>query len=120
MSAASPLSALFKASLLLEYIILGYYRVRLCNMTDSYTHILRRIIRTPADKRNLIPLSLAALKVVLDIKHSIASTNALIAATVLGLCVEQLLAESGVVAVCRRFLDDNFLPVVGDLVDYPG
>jgi hypothetical protein len=78
---------------------------------------LRCIIRAPTNKRNLIPLPLPTLQLILDIKHRISSANAFLSATVLALGVDELLAEGGVVAVRGRLFDHNLLPVVADLVD---
>lgn len=80
---------------------------------------MRRIIWRPANKRNLAPASLAGLQLVLDIKDGIATANALLAAAVLALRVEQLLAEGVEVCFLGGLLDDNLFPVVADLVDYP-
>ena len=80
---------------------------------------MRSIIRCPADKGNLAPRALATVKVVLDIKDGIAATNALLAAAVLALGVEQLLAEDVKVCLLRCLLDNDLFPVVADLVDYP-
>lgn len=46
------------------------------------------------------PLALAS-SVVLDIVDSVSATNALVASSVLALCVEELLAEDGVVGLSR-------------------
>ena len=64
------------------------------------------------------PLALAS-SVVFDIVDGISATDALVASSVLALCVEELLAEDGVVGLSGRVLDDNLLPVVRDLVDDP-
>ena len=64
------------------------------------------------------PLALAS-SVVLDILDGVSATDALVASSVLALCVEELLAEDGVVGLGRRVLDDNLLPVIRDLVDDP-
>lgn len=80
---------------------------------------MRRIIRAPGNKRDLVARALTALELVLDIEDGIAAANALLAAAVLALRVEQLVAEGVVVRVRRRLLDDDFLPVVADLVNDP-
>lgn len=49
------------------------------------THILRRIIRHPANKRNLAPTPLAALQLILDVKHRIPPSHPLFALAVLAL-----------------------------------
>jgi len=64
------------------------------------------------------PLALAS-SVVLDVVDGVSATDALVASSVLALCVEELLAEDGVVGLGRRVLDDNLLPVIRDLVDDP-
>lgn len=80
---------------------------------------MRRIIRAPRNKRNLVPRALAALKVILDVEDGVAPANALLAFLILGLGVQQLLAEDAVVRVLGRLFDDNLFPVVADLVDDP-
>jgi hypothetical protein len=80
---------------------------------------LTRIIGRPANKRNLGPASLSTLQLVLNIEDGIPATDALIAATVVALGVEQLLAEDVEVCFFGGFLDDDFLVVVANLVDYP-
>jgi hypothetical protein len=57
------------------------------------------------------PLALAS-SVVFDIVDGVSATNALVASSVLALCVEELLAEDGVVGLSGRVLDDDLLPVV--------
>jgi hypothetical protein len=84
---------------------------------ESQTYVLRRIIRCPADKRNLATRALAA--VVLDVEDGIATTNALLALAVFALGIEQLLAEDVEVGFLGCFLDNNLFPVVADLVDNP-
>lgn len=83
------------------------------------SHILRRIIRHPGDKGNLVALSRTAIGIVLDIKNGIAPADALLALFVLALGGHELLPELGVVRVCGRLLDDYLLPVVADLEDDP-
>jgi hypothetical protein len=80
---------------------------------------LRRIIWRPADKSNFAPGALSALEFVLDVEHGIATANALLAAAVLALGVEQLLTEHVKVGLLGSLLDDNLFPVVADLVDNP-
>jgi hypothetical protein len=80
---------------------------------------LRRIIRDPADESDLAALALAAGGVVLDVVDGVAAANALDALAVLALGADQLLAESVVVGLGGGLLDDNLLPVVGDLEDDP-
>ena len=67
---------------------------------------------------NGAPLALAS-SVVLDIVDGVSATDALVSSSVLALCVEELLAEDGVVGLSGRVLDDDLLPVVRDLVDDP-
>jgi hypothetical protein len=80
---------------------------------------LASIIRRPTNESNLAPAPLAALQLILDIKDGVAATDSLLSAAVFALGVEQLLAEDVEVCFFRRLLDDNLLPVVADLVDYP-
>jgi len=80
---------------------------------------LRSIIRAPGDEGNLGPSSLAALKIVFDVEDGITATDALLAAAVLALSIQELLAEGVEVGVVGGFFDDDFFPVVGDLVDDP-
>lgn len=80
---------------------------------------MSRIIGNPADEANLVALALTVGSVVLDVVNGVAATDALVALLVLALGVEQLLAERVVVVVGRGLLDNNLLPVVGDLVDDP-
>lgn len=83
------------------------------------THILRCVIRAPRDKRNLVPRALATLEIVLDVEDGVSPTDALLAPLILGLGVEQLLAEDAVVRVLGRLFDNDLFPVVADLVDDP-
>ena len=83
------------------------------------TYVLWRIIWCPADESDLAPGALAVVKLVLDIENGVATTNALLAAAVLALGVEQLLTEDVEVGLLGSLLDDNLLPVVADLVDDP-
>jgi hypothetical protein len=83
------------------------------------TYVLWRIIWCPADESDLAPGALAVVKLVLDIENSVATTNALLAAAVLALGVEQLLTEDVEVGLLGSLLNDNLLPVVADLVDDP-
>jgi hypothetical protein len=83
------------------------------------THVLRSIIRHPADESDLAALALAAGRVVLDVVDGVAAADALVALAVLALGADELLAESVVVGLGGLFLDDNLLPVVGDLEDDP-
>jgi len=55
--------------------------------------VLRRIIRAPGDESYLVSGAFAALKLVLHIEDGVAASDAFLAFPVLGLCVEQLLAE---------------------------
>jgi hypothetical protein len=80
---------------------------------------LRRIIRAPTNKSNLVPRPLPALQIILDIKHGIPTPNALFTLFILTLRVQELFAEDAVIGVFGRFFDDNLFPVVGDLVDDP-
>ena len=83
------------------------------------THVLRSIIGHPADESDLAALALAARSVILDIVDSVAAANALVALAVLALGADKLLAESVVVGLGGLVLDNNLLPVVGDLEDDP-
>ena len=80
---------------------------------------MTRIIRRPTNKGNLAPAALPALQLILDIEDRIPATNALFSAAVLGFSIQQLLAEDVEVCFFGRLLDDDFFPVVADLVDYP-
>jgi hypothetical protein len=100
---------------------------------------LRRIIWAPRDEGNLvstiivsihdpsfyqrqgrnIPGAFAALKLVLHIEDSIAASDALLASPVLGLCIEQLLAEIRPFTFLAGLFNHNLFPVVTDLVDDP-
>lgn len=77
------------------------------------------IIGHPADEGDLAALALAAGSVVLDVVHGVTATNALVALAVLALGAEELLAESLVVGLAGLLLDNNLLPVIGDLEDDP-
>jgi hypothetical protein len=79
---------------------------------------LRRIIRHPANKRNLAPLPLAR-SLILDIEDRIPAPNPLDAGLVLALGAQQLLAEFAVVGVGGGLFDDDLFPVVADFVDDP-
>jgi hypothetical protein len=83
------------------------------------TYVLWRIIWRPADECDLAPGALARVELVLDIEHSVATANALLALAVFALCVEELLAEGVEVCFLGRLLNDNLFPVVADLVDNP-
>lgn len=83
------------------------------------TYILRRIIGAPADKGDLVARAFTRLQLVLDIEDGIATADALLSASVLALCVQELVAECVVVGVFGRLLNDNLFPVVADLVDDP-
>lgn len=78
---------------------------------------MRSIIGNPRDEGDLVTLALTG--VVLDVVDGVAATDARVALPVVALGVEQLLAELLVVVVGGGLLDDNLLPVVGDLVDDP-
>lgn len=65
-----------------------------------------------------VPLALS-LGLVFHVVDSVSSTNTLLAFPVLALCVQKLLPECGVVGNGGALLDDNLLPVIGDLVDDP-
>lgn len=65
-----------------------------------------------------IPLSLA-LGVVLHVVDGVSAAHALLAFPVLALCAQELLSECRVVGGGGGLLDDNLLPVIGDLVDDP-
>lgn len=80
---------------------------------------MRRIVWRPADESDLAPASLTALELVLDVEYGITAANALLAAAVLALRVEQLLAEDVEVGLLGSLLNDNLFPVVADLVDDP-
>jgi hypothetical protein len=83
------------------------------------THMQRCIVRAPSNESDLAPRPLATLQLILDIEHSIAPANDLLALAVLALCVDQLFTEYVPVTLRRSFLNDDFLPVVADLVDDP-
>lgn len=83
------------------------------------THVLWGVIWHPGDKGDLAALALTTIGVVLDIEDSVSATHDFLALLVLALGAEKLLAEFGVVWVGRGLLNDNLLPVVGDLVDDP-
>jgi len=83
------------------------------------THVLGGIIGHPADEGDLAALALAAGSVVLDVVDGVAAADALVALAVLALGADQLLAESVVVCLGGLLLDDNLLPVIGDLEDDP-
>jgi hypothetical protein len=85
----------------------------------NVTHILRRIIWAPRNKRNFGPRSLATGQIILDIVDGITTAHALLALAVLALGVEQLLAEHVEVGLVGCLLHHNLFPVVADLVDYP-
>jgi hypothetical protein len=80
---------------------------------------LSRIIGHPADEGDLAALALAAGSVVLDVVHGVTATDTLDTLAVLALGADQLLAESVVVGLGGGLLDDNLLPVIGDLEDDP-
>jgi len=84
-----------------------------------HTRILRRIIRAPADKGDLVARTLTRLQLILDVEDGISTTDSLLAASVLALCVQELVTESVVVGVCGGLLNDNLFPVIADLVDDP-
>lgn len=65
-----------------------------------------------------VPLALA-LGLVFDIVDSVSATLALLSFPVLALCAQELLSECGVVVDGGGFLNNNLLPVIGDLVDDP-
>lgn len=64
-------------------------------------------------------LPLALTNIVLEVEHCVSWTNTFRTVLGLALCVYQLLTERFVVGFCRRLLDNDLLPVVGDLVDNP-
>lgn len=80
---------------------------------------MRRIVGHPADEGDLAALALAAGSVVLDVVDGVAAANALDTLAILALGVDQLLAESVVVGLGGGLLDDDLLPVIGDLEDDP-
>jgi hypothetical protein len=84
---------------------------------EGNTHILRRIIRAPANKRDLATRPFAALQLIAHIKHGIPAADALLALAILGFGVDQLVAERAPVALVGLLFDDNLFPVVADLVD---
>lgn len=75
------------------------------------------IIGHPADEGDLVALSAVLVK--LNVVHGVATTDALDTSLVLALGVDQLLAESLVVVLGGRLLDNDLLVVVGDLEDDP-
>jgi hypothetical protein len=96
-----------------------FYWARIPLFSRFYTHVLSCIIGHPADEGDLAALALAAGSVVLNVVHGVAATNALDTLAVLALGADQLLAESVVVGLGGGLLDDNLLPVIGDLEDDP-
>lgn len=75
------------------------------------------IIGHPADEGDLVALSTVLVK--LDIVHGVAAADTLNTSLVLALGADQLLAESLVVVLGGRLLDNDLLVVVGDLEDDP-
>lgn len=75
------------------------------------------IVGDPREEADLVALALTG--VVLDVVDGVAATEALFALLVLALGGDELLAEGVVVVVGGGLLNDNLLPVVGDLVDDP-
>jgi hypothetical protein len=84
---------------------------------NNCTHVLSGIIGHPADEGDLVALSTILVK--LDVVHSVAATDALDTSLVLALGADQLLAESFVVVLGGRVLNNDLLVVVGDLEDDP-
>jgi citrate lyase beta subunit len=80
---------------------------------------LRRIIRAPADESDLVARALTRLQLIFDIEDGIATTDSLLAASVLALCIQELVAECVVVRVFGCLLNDDLFPVVANLVDDP-
>lgn len=78
---------------------------------------MRRIIGHPADEGDLVAGALASI--VLDIVDGVAATDTLDTLAILALGADQLLAEGFVVVIGGGLLDNNLLPVIGDLVDDP-
>lgn len=97
----------------------GESEVRAERKAAHPTHHQTRIIRTPRNERNLVPLPLPTRRIILDIIDRIPRPDALLAVLALGSCRQQLLAEGVVIVVGRGLFDDNVLPVVGDFVDDP-
>lgn len=81
------------------------------------THVLWRIIWAPANEGDFAPRPLARLQLILDVVNGVAATNALLALAVFALGVEELLAEGRPVSFLGCLFDDNFFPVVADLID---
>ena len=77
------------------------------------------IIGHPGDEGDLAALALAVGSVVLDVVDGVAAANAGVAPAVVALGADELLAESLIVVLAGLLLDDNLLPVIGDLVDNP-
>jgi hypothetical protein len=80
---------------------------------------LSSIIGHPGDEGDLAALALAVGSIVLDVVDGVAAANAGVAPAVVALGADELLAESLVVILAGLLLDDNLLPVIGDLVDDP-
>ena len=85
----------------------------------EHTHVLRSHVWTPGNKSDLAPASLPSLEFILDIVHGISASDALVPPLVLALGVHQLVAKVVVVGLLGCLLDDDFFPVVADLVDNP-
>lgn len=83
------------------------------------TYVLWRIVWYPRDEGDLAALALATHGIVFDIENSVPAAYTLLAALVLALGAQQLLPELGVVRVGGTLLDDNLLPIIGDLEDDP-
>lgn len=75
------------------------------------------IIGGPGEEGNLVALTLARGKAVLEVVDGVAGALANSTALGLGLGVDQLLAEVVIVLIGRGLLDDDLLVVVRELVD---
>ena len=77
---------------------------------------MRRVIWNPTNKRDLVSRALARLELILDIEDRVSTADALLAAAVFGLGLQQFLTERGPVTVIGGFLDDDLLPVVANSI----
>lgn len=86
------------------------------------THVLWRIIWHPCDEGDLVARARTTRCFVLHIEDGVSATNAQrsVGPTLaLALRADKLFAELAVVWVAASLLNDNLLPVVGDLKDDP-
>lgn len=76
-----------------------------------------RIIWAPSNKGDFRASALTALELVGHIVDGVAAADALLALLVFALGIDELFAENRPVVLLRRLFDNDFLPVVADLVD---